>query len=100
MRESLQWVLPPGQFGRLVKHDSSGTPEHGGSASREPVLTLRVDSTTTGAARYFASLLHAAGKAELEGDLGPEPILEFTTMVIQGGSGYVLPTGEFKEVAN
>lgn len=100
MRESLQWVLPPGQFGKLVKHDSSGAPEHGGSASREPLLTLRVDSTTTGAARYFASLLHAAGKAELEGDLGPEPILEFTTMVIQGGSGYVLPTGEFKEVAN
>ena len=63
----------------------------------EPKLTLKVDSSTTGAARLFAAVLKASGKAQLEGDLGAGPVFDFQMQPVQGGSGYILPIAIFKE---
>ena len=90
MKEALSKLLPTGDYGRLSKENKPFHVE--GSGSLAPPLTLRVDSTTTGAARFFAAVLKSAGRAKLDGDLGPDPILAYDTITVQGGTAYILPT--------
>lgn len=98
MREALRIALPKGEFGTLVKAgEATGKPYPGGNANPDPKLTLVVDSSTTGAARLFAAILKSSGKAQLKGDLGSDPVLDFEFRRVQGGAGYVLPIAEFKE---
>lgn len=98
MRQALALTLPPGEFGILTKaNKEAGKPYPGGAGSMEPRLTLKVDSSTTGAARLFAAVLKASGKAQLEGDLGAGPVFDFQMQRVQGGSGYIVPAAIFKE---
>ncbi len=96
--KALANLLPAGDYGFTTseRNDKLIPFTVKGSGSESPTLKLTVDSTTQGAARFFAAVMKAAGRATLEGDLGPEPVFIFQTVAIQGGAGYIIPTAIYK----
>jgi C-terminal processing protease CtpA/Prc len=95
---ALAALLPQGNYGFTTSERNEKQLPFAlkGSGGDLPMLTLKVDRSTLGAARFFASVMKASGKATLEGDLGPEPVFIFETVGVQGGAGYVIPTAIYK----
>ncbi len=96
--KALANLLPAGDYGFTTseRNDKIIPFNVKGTASETPILKLTVDGTTRGAARFFAAVMKAAGRATLEGDLGPEPVFIFQTVAIQGGAGYIIPTAIYR----
>jgi carboxyl-terminal processing protease len=98
--EELPGVLgilgPSGVYGTL-KSERVGEPRtltvESGS-SRASKYTLRVDESTTGAARILAEALTARGAAKLEGRLSGEGVW-IETRHLANGNGYTLAVGRF-----
>lgn len=98
MKLALEAVAPKGVIGYLV-NQRTGKPSELNVAKgngKPPSLTLRVDSTTRGAAEIFALALSAKGVAKLEGSLtgGDRMIKEIVSL--PGGAGFTLATAEFR----
>lgn len=98
MHKALTKILPSGEYGAFSSERSKRpiplTIQ--GSGNKETRLDLIVDASTTGAAKLFAEVLAAAGQAQLIGKLNSDPTMNFETFRLQGGAGYVIPTGIYQ----
>ena len=96
LKSVLALLGPSGTYGTL-KSERVGEPRTLSVETGAPSatgFTLKVDSSTTGAARILAEALAARGVAKLEGKLSGEAVW-IETRSLANGSGYTLAIGEF-----
>lgn len=91
---ALSSVMPKASVGRIIspRGKAETVTINGGPEAK---LTVLVDGTTRGAAAIFAQALASKKPAAVQGKTSSDLIV-VTLVKLDNGTGYTLPTGEFK----